>query len=313
MPLKSGSILIKQKALSLGFSACGITPVSKLQEEEHRFSHYLQSNYNGEMEYLANHFDKRLDPSLLVEGARSIIVVLMNYFPSDLQSDSSAPVISKYAYGKDYHPVVKDKLHQLFSFIDQEVSAVKGRVFVDSAPILERAWAVQAGVGWIGKNGLLINKQSGSFFFIGELIIDLELDYDEPSTKEYCGTCTRCIDACPLQALVEPSVLDARRCISYLTIELKGDTPEEFKSFMKNRIFGCDICQDVCPWNNHPTPHSIPEFIPDPQFLKMDSDDWENLSEDNFNLLFHNTPLQRAGYSKLMKNIQNISHGSNPD
>ena len=266
MSANSKSIVIKQKAISLGFSACGIAPVRKLIEEEQRLKDYLANHYHGEMGYMANHFDKRLDPALLVPGAKSLVVVLMNYYPHQLQAAADTPVISKYAYGKDYHMVVKERLLQLFNFIDKEVSSVQGRVFTDSAPLLERAWAVQAGLGWIGKNGLLINKEMGSFFFIGEIVIDLELEYDQPYLKENCGSCNKCLNVCPTKALVKPYLLDARRCISYLTIELKEDTPEEFKPLLNNRIFGCDSCQDVCHWNRKSKHHLIDEFYPKSNF-----------------------------------------------
>jgi epoxyqueuosine reductase len=300
--------IIKQRALSLGFSACGIAPARKLGEEEQRLKDYLANNFHGEMGYMANHFDKRLDPTLLVPGAKSVVVVLLNYFPRQLQSGYGVPIVSKYAYGKDYHVVVKDRLQQLFDFIDKEIAPVKGRVFTDSAPVLERAWAVQAGLGWIGKNGLLLNKELGSFFFIGELIIDLELNCDQPYSKEHCGSCSQCLNACPTQALVKPYTLDARRCISYLTIELKKDVPNEFKPLLKNRIFGCDSCQDVCPWNRNPLPHTIDEFIPHPEFIKMGKSDWEEMDEKLFKKVIGNSAIERAGYSKLKKNIENVQY-----
>jgi len=305
MPQLSNSILIKQKALELGFSACGIAHARKLDEEEQRLKNYLENNYHGQMGYMANHFDKRLDPTLLVPGAKSVVVVLLNYFPSQVQSEG-VPTISKYAYGKDYHMVIKEKLQQLFDFINREIAPVEGRIFTDSAPVIERAWAVQAGLGWIGKNGLLLNKEYGSFFFIGELIIDLELDYGQPFEKEYCGNCKQCLSACPTNALVKPYTLDARRCISYLTIELKDEIPEGFKPKIMNRAYGCDICQDVCPWNRHPTPHAIHEFQPHPYFLKMTKEDWQNLSKEQFEQLFANSAIKRTGYEKLKRTIGNL-------
>jgi epoxyqueuosine reductase len=304
-PERNYSDYIKQKALSLGFSACGIAPARKLVDEEQRLNDYLVNNFQGEMEYMANHFDKRLDPTLLVPGAKSVIVVLLNYFPNQLQT-GNVPIVSKYAYGKDYHVVVKDKLHQLFQFIHSEIKPVSGRVFSDSAPVLERAWAVQAGLGWIGKNGLLINKELGSFFFIGEIIIDLELEYDSPFEKEHCGNCEKCLRACPTGALVQPSVLDARRCISYLTIEMKEDTPQEYKPLLSNRVFGCDICQDVCPWNQKPECSLLEEFQPSDELVKMSGEEWSLLSKDKFDKLFSQSPVKRAGYDKLMQNIRNL-------
>jgi epoxyqueuosine reductase len=298
---------IKQKATELGFSACGIARARKLDEEEQRLNDYLNNNYHGKMGYMANHFDKRLDPTLLVPGAKSIVVVLLNYFPHQLQTGSGIPILSKYAYGKDYHLVIKERLQQLYNFIDTEIAAVEGRIFTDSAPVLERAWAVQSGLGWIGKNGLLLNKTLGSFFFIGELIIDLELEYDQPFENEYCGNCTQCLNACPTKALVKPYTLDARRCISYLTIELKEVVPDEFKPFMTKRAYGCDICQDVCPWNQRPTPHGTSDFLPNPKFLEMGKEEWKQLSKNDFNNLFNQSAVKRAGYDKLMQNIEIVT------
>jgi len=297
---------IKQKALELGFSACGIAAVQKLDEEEARLKSYLENNFHGQMGYMANHFEKRLNPALLVPGAKSVVVVLLNYFPVKLQQENDLPIVSKYAYGKDYHVVLKEELQQLFDWINSEIAPIEGRVFTDSAPVLEKAWAVKAGLGWIGKNGLLLNKELGSFFFIGELIIDLELDYDIATTKSYCGTCTNCLDACPTKSLVSPSVLDSQRCISYLTIELKADIPEEIKPLLKNRIFGCDICQDVCPWNRKLKPHNTPEFDPSIKFSSMKKVDWQNLDQPTFRAVFSHTALERAGFRKLKMNIENF-------
>lgn len=298
---------IKEKAIELGFSTCGIAPARKLEEEEERLNDFLEANYHGKMGYLANHFEKRCDPTQLVPGAKSIVVVLLNYFPEQLQSGTAAPIISKYAYGKDYHLVIKEKLQVLFDFINAEIAPVEGRIFTDSAPVMERAWAVQAGLGWLGKNGLLLNKELGSFFFIAELIIDLELEYDQPFKKEYCGSCNQCLSACPTQALVKPYVLDARKCISYLTIELKDEIPEEFRPKLLRRAFGCDICQDVCPWNQRPKPTTVEEFRPHPEILKMTKVDWENLSKEKFGELFRKSAVKRAGYEKLKQNIGFIS------
>ncbi len=297
------SELIKQKAAELGFEACGIARARKLAEEEKGLKAYLEANYNGKMAYMANHFDKRLDPTELVPGAKSVIVVLLNYFPRQMQTGSNVPLISKYAYGTDYHFVVKEKLQQLFDFINNEISPVNGRFFTDSAPVLERAWAVQAGLGWIGKNGLLLNKQLGSFFVIGEIILDMEMSCDQPYAEEHCGSCTQCLSACPTQALVKPYVLDSRKCISYLTIELKDDIPEEFRPKLMRRVFGCDICQDVCPWNRKAKAHNVDSLNPHRQLLEMSKEEWNTLSEEEFNELFRKSAVKRAGYKKLMKNI----------
>lgn len=298
------TILIKRKAFELGFSACGIAKAQKLKNEELRLKDYLENNYHGKMSYMANHFEKRLDPTLLVESAKSVVVVLLNYFPAQFQTDKLAPIISKYAYGTDYHVVIKEKLNQLLCFINNELTPVNGRVFTDSAPILEQAWGVRAGLGWIGKNGLLLNKELGSFFFIGELIIDLPLNYDNPYIKEHCGTCNQCLSACPTKALVKPYTLDARKCISYLTIELKDQIPEEFHHQLKGRAFGCDICQDMCPWNRKLKPHSIKAFLPNNQLLTMSANDWKNLSEEQFDALFSNSAIKRSGFKKLKQNIE---------
>ncbi|MGF7140944.1 tRNA epoxyqueuosine(34) reductase QueG [Roseimarinus sediminis] len=300
------SDLIKLKAKALGFSACGITKARRLDEEEARLKAFLDQAYHGKMAYLANHFEKRLDPTQLVPGAKSVVVVLLNYFPDGFQQGIDVPLISKYAYGKDYHLVIKEKLKELYNYIDTELAPVNGRMFTDSAPVLERAWAVQAGLGWIGKNGLLLNRQLGSFFFIAELILDLELEYDQAYKKEHCGSCNQCLSACPTNALVKPYVLDARKCISYLTIELKDEIPEAFRPKLMRRAFGCDICQDVCPWNQRPQSHHVKEFEPHSELLKMSKVDWQLLSKEKFNELFRYSAVKRAGYQKLKQNIKSI-------
>lgn len=302
--LSHNSKLIKEKAIALGFAACGIAKARKLDEEQEQLQGFLDKNYHGEMGYLANHFEKRLDPTELVPQAKSVIVVLLNYFPEQFQKGTDTPVISKYAYGKDYHLVIKDKLKVLFDYINHHIQPIEGRMFTDSAPVLERAWAVQAGLGWIGKNGLLINKELGSFFFIAELIIDLELEYDRPFEKEHCGSCNQCLSACPTQALVEPYVLDARKCISYLTIELKHEIPKEFQGKLMRRAFGCDICQDVCPWNQRTTAHRVEEFKPHPDFLPMSKENWNSLSREQFNEIFRKSTVKRAGFDKLKQNLR---------
>jgi epoxyqueuosine reductase len=295
--------LIKDKSKELGFFFCGISKADFLNEEAPRLEKWLADNRNGKMDYMSNHFDMRLDPRLLVDNAKSVVSLLLNYYPSESQIDNDAPKLSKYAYGEDYHFVIKDKLKELFKFIHQEIGEVGGRVFVDSAPVMDKVWAKKSGLGWIGKNSNLIHPKNGSFFFIAELILDLELIPDGPM-KDYCGTCTRCIDACPTDAIVEPYVVDGSKCISYLTIELKDHIlPTEFKGKMDNWMFGCDICQDVCPWNRFSKPHSEAKFNPHDQLLKMSKADWQDLSEDIFRELFKNSAVKRTKISGLQRNI----------
>ncbi len=297
------SELIKKKAAELGFHACGISRADYLPEEKEHLEQWLGEWRHGEMAYMERHLDKRLDPRLLVENAWSVVSVLLNYFPEKTQEDPAAPVISKYAYGKDYHFVLKDKLHVLLKFIQEEIAPCGGRVFVDSAPVLDRAWAAKAGLGWIGKNTNLISVEHGSFFFIGELIIDLGLEPDEKLIRNHCGNCTRCIDACPTGAIVEPFVLDARKCISYQTIEKKGYLDESLKGRFENRVFGCDICQDVCPWNQKPVSHKEPEFEPHPRLLKLTNDEWQQMDNLLFDELFRDSALQRTGFAGLKRNL----------
>jgi epoxyqueuosine reductase len=296
--------LIKDKAKDLGFFFCGISKADFLKEEAPRLEKWLSDGRNGKMDYMQNHFDKRLDPRLLVDDAKSVVSLLLNYYPNDAQLDPDAPKLSKYAYGEDYHFVIKDKLKELFNFIQEEVGEVGGRVFVDSAPVMDKAWAKKSGLGWIGKNSNLINPKNGSFFFIAELILDLELTEDGPM-KDYCGTCTRCVDACPTDAIVEPYVVDGSKCISYLTIELKDQIiPPEFKGKMENWMFGCDICQDVCPWNRFSKSHSESKFNPHDQLLKMSKADWEDISEEVFRELFRNSAVKRTKNVGLVRNIK---------
>jgi epoxyqueuosine reductase len=292
---------IKAEAKRLGFFACGVSQTRYLYEEAENLQKWLKSGSHGEMNYMENHFDKRLDPRLLVPGAKSIISVLYNYFPQEQQQDDSAPILSKYAYGEDYHFVLKDKMKQLFTFMKTIIGDVQGRIFTDSAPVLDKKWAEISGIAWRGKHSNMLTRQ-GSFFFIGELIIDAELDYDEPM-KNYCGTCTRCIDACPTKAITEPYVVDGSKCISYFTIELKGKIPEEMKGQFENRVFGCDICQDVCPYNKNPWPHSEKRFIPPPGLLQMVKHEWYSLSQSDFNTLFSKSAVLRTGYSGLKRNL----------
>lgn len=298
---KKYALWIKTEAKRLGFHSCGISKADFLSDEAPRLEAYLKNDYHGKMKYMENHFDKRLDPRLLVEGAKSVISLSYNYFADTVQPPN-APILSRYAYGKDYHLVIKEKLFNLLSFINQRIGEVRGRVFTDSAPVLERAWAVKSGLGWIGKNGLMISHKHGSYFFLAEIILDLDLEDDQP-VGAYCGTCTRCIDACPTGALIAPMQLDARKCISYLTIELKEDIPENFRSQLSNRFFGCDICQEVCPWNRFSLANKTPAFIPKPELSEMNAGDWLDLSEELFQRLFKESPLQRAGYQKIKSNL----------
>jgi len=295
---------IKTEAKRLGFLSCGISKAQYLEEEAPRLENWLNSNFHGEMTYMENHFDKRLDPTKLVPGSKSVISLLFNYYPKKIQNNSDYK-ISKYAYGTDYHFVIKDKLKQLLGFIQQEIGEVHGRAFVDSAPVLDKAWAVKSGLGWMGKHTNLITKQTGSYYFIAELIIDLELDYDHPVT-DHCGTCTACIDACPTDAIVEPYVVDGSKCISYFTIELKNEIPKIFEGQYYDWIFGCDICQDVCPWNKDVTPHREPLFDPNPELLTMTNKDWEEISEEVFQNLFKDSALQRTKLSGLQRNIRHL-------
>lgn len=298
---------IKEKAIELGFSACGIAPVRNLAEEKDRLQSWLSNGMNGSMGYMANHFEKRLDPGKIEPGAKSVISVLINYFPAEKQADPAAPSISKYSYGKDYHLVVKEKLNNLLIFIQLEISPCRGRTFVDSAPVLERPWAKAAGLGWIGKNSLLISRDHGTYVFIGELIIDLELNYDSPFTGDYCGSCTRCIDACPTSAIVSPRTIDARKCISYHTIENKDEVPLSIREKLQNQIFGCDICQDVCPWNKKIKPNQSSDFKPVAGILKMDKKNWTELDSNTFSKIFRHTAFERAGYDRIMRNISYLN------
>ena len=297
--------LIKQKASELGFMYCGISKADFLEEEAPRLERWLNQNMHGQMHYMENHFDKRLDPRLLVDGAKSVVSLLLNYFPEkeNRQPETDTYKISKYAYGTDYHFVIKDKLKDLLAYINEEIGEVGGRCFVDSAPVLDKAWAKKSGLGWVGKNSNLITPQVGSFYFISELIIDLELEPDGP-IKDYCGSCTRCLDACPTGAITEPYVVDGSKCISYFTIELKDQLPPEMNGKFGNWVFGCDICQDVCPWNRFSKPHQEPAFAPHPQLKDMKKTDWEELTQEVFSQLFKNSAVKRTGYNGLLRNIR---------
>jgi len=295
---------LKKRASDLGFETCGIAKAGFLENEASRLKEWLNAGMHGEMTWMENHSDKRLDPTKLVEGAKSVIVLLHNYFPEKEIPTEDNFIISKYAYGKDYHLVIKEKLKRLLQELIERTGGGEGRVFVDSAPVLERAWAVKAGLGWIGKNGCLIVPGKGSFFFISEIITNLEFDYDPPLPVDFCGSCRKCIDACPTNALIAPRILDARKCLSYLTIELKDEIPTEFQSKMANRIFGCDICQDVCPWNRFARPNSEPQFQPAPALLQMRKKEWAELTEETFENLFSKSAVKRTKYEELIRNIK---------
>lgn len=294
--------LIKSEAKRLGFLSCGISKAQFLEEEAPRLEKWLNQSMHGKMRYMENHFDKRLDPTLLVEGSKSVVSLLLNYYPSEIQTEDSYK-LSKYAYGTDYHFVIKDKLKSLLHFIQDEIGEVGGRAFVDSAPVLDKAWAAKSGLGWIGKHTNLLTQQVGSFYFIAELIIDLELDYDHAVT-DHCGTCTACIDACPTEAITEPYVVDGSKCISYFTIELKENIPTEFKGKFDDWMFGCDVCQDVCPWNRFSKSHNEPLFDPHPELLDMTKKDWEEITEDTFRKVFKKSAVKRTKYSGLERNIK---------
>ena len=296
------SQLIKDHAKRLGFLSCGISNAGFLEDEAPRLEQWLRQGHHGSMSYMERNFDKRLDPTKLVPGAKSVVSLLYNYFPKESQSDKTAPKISKYAYGKDYHTVIKDKLFELMHLLQEEVGEIHGRVFVDSAPVLDKAWAAKAGLGWIGKHTNLISKQAGSFYFIAELIMDLSLEQDAPVT-DHCGSCTACIDACPTQAIVAPYQVDGSKCISYFTIELKEAIPQEVKGQFDNWAFGCDVCQDVCPWNRFSTPHQEPQFEPSPELLQMSKGDWHEITEAVFDRLFAESAVQRTQFSGLKRNL----------
>ena len=293
---------IKQKANELGFFYCGFSKAGFLAEEAPKLERWLREGLHGKMSYMENHFDKRLDPTRLVEGSNSVISLLLNYYPSESQTEN-APKISKYAYGEDYHLVIKDKLKLLVESMKEEIGDIQGRVFVDSAPVMDKAWAKKAGLGWLGKNTNLIHPKEGSFFFIAEIISDLSFTQDPPM-RDYCGTCTKCLDACPTNALATPYQIDASRCISYLTIELKDQLiPQQFNESMENWMFGCDICQDVCPWNRFSKAHQEKRFNPDFELLNLNTNDWQALNSDHFEILFKNSAIKRTGFQGLKRNI----------
>jgi epoxyqueuosine reductase len=298
------TLFIKQTAANLGFDYCGIAQAIPLDEDARRLEKWLNKGMHGSMQYMENHFELRVDPSKLVPGAKSVITLLLNYFPAQEQNQA-APKVSKYAYGNDYHEVIKTKLKRLLESMKEHIGEVNGRGFVDSAPVLERSWAVKSGLGWIGKNGNVLNRNAGSFFFIATLIVDLELEYGDPFAKDYCGTCRKCIDACPTGAIVEDKVVDGSKCISYFTIELRDSLiPTEMKGQFDNWMFGCDTCQDVCPWNRFSKPTREEGFIPIPEILNFSTQDWEALTEDRFKKIFQHSPLKRSKFAGIQRNLK---------
>ncbi len=304
--IEKNTIWVKNVVQALGFDYCGLARAEKLDQDSRRLEDWLTNGMHGKMQYMENHFEMRTDPTLLVPGAKSVITLMMNYFP-DQHQHPNAPQIAKYAYGNDYHEVIRNKLKQLLAMMKAEIGEVNGRGFVDSAPVLERAWAVKSGLGWVGKNGNLIHKQAGSFFFIATLIVDLELVYDDPFAKDYCGTCRKCIDACPTDAILENKVVDGSKCISYFTIELKDALlPQHLNDKFGNWMFGCDVCQDVCPWNRFSKPHHEAQFVPTPQVLNFSTEDWEDLTEESFKQIFKNSPIKRSKYAGIKRNLHFI-------
>jgi len=301
------SNFIKTEALRLGFLSCGISKVEFLEEEAPRLEKWLSEGRNGKMQYMENHFDKRLNPALLVDGAKSVVSLLLNYYPEKTQRKDSFK-ISKYAYGQDYHYVIKEKLKELLYSIQENIGEVGGRVFVDSAPVLDKAWAQRSGLGWIGKNTNLISKKVGSFFFVAELIIDLDLEYDNPTATDHCGSCTRCIDACPTDAIIAPYVVDGSKCISYFTIELKENIPQEVKGKFEDWIFGCDICQDVCPWNRFAAPHSEPLLKPKDEIVSFSKKDWTEITYETFSKVFQKSAVKRTKFEGLKRNIEFVNY-----
>jgi epoxyqueuosine reductase len=301
MPSENYSAIVKRESKRLGFDFCGISKADFLEDEAPHLEKWLKQGLNGKMQYMENYFDMRRDPRKLVDGAKSVISLMLNYYPEEKQN-AAAPKISKYAYGKDYHYVIKHKLKELLHVMNEQIGEIHGRAFVDSAPVLERAWAAKSGLGWIGKNAQLLRPQNGSFFFLAELIVDIELEADTP-TEDHCGTCTRCIDACPTQAIIGPKIVDGSKCISYFTIELKETMPAEMQDKLDGWMFGCDVCQDVCPWNRFTHPHTTEQLKPNPAILDMRQKDWEEITEDVFKNTFKGSPLQRAGYSGIKRNL----------
>ena len=300
------SAAIKEEALKLGFAGCGFSRAEVLPEDARRLNAWLAKGYHARMGYMAKHFEKRCDPTLLVEGSKTVISLLYNYYTDGVQEDPDAPILSKYAFGRDYHFVMKEKMQLLFDFIKSLHPEVQGRIFVDSAPVLDRAWAKRAGLGWTGKNSMLISRSTGSFIFIGELILNLELEYHEIPESDFCGSCTRCIEACPTGAILDNRTIDSVKCISYQTIENKEEISSDIEGKLSGRVFGCDICQDVCPWNRKALNHQEPSFNPDSELMEMSREDWQNLERKKFKLLFNQSPVQRSGYDKIISNLNSL-------
>lgn len=310
MDIQARTLLFKQTAAQLGFENCGIAAAKKLDDDARRLESWLKKGYQGNMQYMENHFDLRTDPTLLVPGAKSVVTLLYNYYPEQKQR-TDAPKISKYAYGSDYHLVIRQLLNQLLQETRQQLGQFNGRGFVDSAPVLERSWAVRSGLGWVGKNGQLLNKKMGSFFFIATLIIDVELECDLAFGTDHCGDCTRCIDACPTEAILHDKVIDGSRCISYFTIELKEQLiPDKMKGQFQNWMFGCDVCQDVCPWNRFSQPHQKEALSPLSEILSFSFKDWEELTETSFARIFAHSPLKRSKFSGISRNLEFISNNN---
>lgn len=304
--------LLKESARALGFSYCGVSSATFLEEDAPRLEEWLRRGYQGNMSYLEQHFDKRLDPRLLVPGARSVISLIYNYAPVRALQHQEDLKVARYAYGRDYHLVVKEKLQELMRLLSEQVGEVNGRAFVDSAPVMERSWAKKSGIGWIGKNSLLLNRSMGSYFFLAELIIDIELEPDGPA-KDYCGSCTACMDACPTDAIAEPYVVDGSRCISYLTIELKEAIPQEFSDKMNGWIFGCDICQEVCPWNSFATPHRESQFELNPAIEGTTSREWMEMTEEVFAKVFAGSPMKRTKLNGMQRNVKFVRPSDSHD
>lgn len=300
------SALIKAKAQKFGFQNCGISKAGFLEEDARPLENWLQNHYHGQMQYMENYFDKRLDPTLLVEGSKSVISLSYNYFPEENISGSDTFKISKYAYGQDYHEIIKAILEEMVAELKEEIGDFHCRVFTDSAPVLERSWARKSGIGWVGKNANLITKQSGSFYFLAEIICDLDLSEDEPTT-DHCGTCRKCIDACPTDAIISEKIIDGSKCISYATIELKNEIPESFSNKMEDWMFGCDICQDVCPWNRFSVPHQQEKFKPNHLLKSYTKKDWQELSQELFSEIFRKSPVKRTKFAGLKRNISFLS------
>lgn len=305
--ITSHTALVRRFAEELGFDHCGIARARPLEDDARRLEAWLNKGMHGSMKYMENHFELRVDPTKLVPGAKSVIALLLNYFPAEQQSPGSYK-ISKYAYGKDYHEVIRSKLNRFLQLIHEQIGEVHGRGFVDSAPVLERSWAQVSGAGWLGKNGNLIRKNAGSYFFIATLITDLELEYDDPFVKDFCGSCTKCIDACPTNAILGNKVVDGSKCISYYTIELKDLLiPAEMQGKFDSWMFGCDVCQDVCPWNRFSKPAREEAFKPLPGVLNFSTKDWEGLTEDSFREIFRDSPIKRAKFKGIRRNLKFIS------